>query len=163
MNKIISGLILTLLLSSCVTRRACERRFPVERADSISSSTNTVTVIKDTTIFIRIPGDTLAAKGLLTDVSQLSTSLATSSVYVKDGIINHRLEQMDTVIGATIKGALKSSSTLEKNEHTILQTRYINQLTGWQWTQVYLGRILLGMVGVWILLKLGVQSLRRST
>lgn len=146
--KNISALILALLLSSCVTRRACE-------------STNTQTVIRDTTIYVKIPGDTSGSSVLLndvvrlnatlasdqsTEVSRLKTQLGVSSVWLKDGSLHHRLEQKDTAVVTTLKGALKTSTTHDRREQTIVQARYINHLTGWQWTQVYLGRAFLGLL-----------------
>lgn len=194
MKKIISALILASLLSSCVTRRACERRFTDLGANvSTTDSTNTLTVIRDTTILVKIPGDTVGTSVLLNDVvrlnselpslpltesslsessklgatqssvtqsnvSTLSTRLSKSTIWLKDGRLHHRLEQKDTTVSATIKGALKTthktSITRSQKERTIQQTRYANQLTGWQWTQVYLGRMLLVILTVLLLWKI---------
>jgi len=114
-------------------------------------------VIRDTTIWVKIPGDTVLLTTPIDEVSRLNTALATSTAWIKDGKISHRLEQKDTTVPATIKGALKTthktSITRSQKERTIQQTRYANQLTGWQWTQVYLGRIFLGALVVIFLWK----------
>jgi len=154
-----------------VTRRACERRFAGAGAGTNinnTSSTNTHTVIRDTTIYVKIPGDTAASSVLLndvvrlnatlasdqsTEVSRLKTQLGVSSIWLADGRLHHRLEQKDTAVASTLKGALKTSTTYDKREQIIVQTRYINQLTGWQWTQVYLGRAFLGILIVLALWK----------
>lgn len=156
MKKIISVIVLALLLDSCVTRQACEKRFATIKSDSISSSTNTVTIIQDTTIYVNIPGDTVEASKPITDTSRLITPMAISSVWVKNGKLKHRLEQKTTSLPTTIKGALKTNITLDKKVQTIVRTRYTNQLSGWQWTQVYLGRVFMAaliVIVLWNVLK----------
>lgn len=184
MKKIISALILSLLLCSCVTRQACERLFAnawLESRDggigagadiNTTASTNRLTLIRDTTIYVKIPGDTSGASVLLndvvrlnatlasdqsTEVSRLKTQLGISSIWLADGRLHHRLEQKDTAVVTTLKGALKTSNTHDKKEQTIIPARYINHLTGWQWTQVYLGRAFLGiliLLALWKVLSL---------
>lgn len=137
MKKIISVLILTLLASSCNTRLVCEKRRHADRSDSISSNINTVTVIRDTTIYVQIPGDTVFASIPLAQfpmhgldkaqnpaigISRLRTPNATSSVWVKDGRLNHRLEQKDTTVTSNLKGALKTSTTTTQKKQATLQT-----------------------------------------
>ena len=154
MKKIIFMLISALLASSCNTRLVCKKRSPVDQYDSISNSIKTVTVIRDTSIYVNLPGDSVFVTTPIDEVSRLNTSLASSTAWIKNGKISHRLEQKDTTIPATIKGALKTTTTKSDSTHTIHQTRYINRLSGWQWTQVYLGRLFMGLLAVIFLSKI---------
>ncbi len=146
MKKYTCVIVLISLLTACVTRQKCERKFPVH--DSSVTSVNTITVIKDTTIYLKIPGDTVFQWVAVSDssVSRLSTPLAQSSVWIKDGRLNHRLEQKDTILSNSIKGALQTTITELNQKEVLNQTEYINQLTWWQWLQVYLGRVFLGVM-----------------
>lgn len=166
-EKIISVVILALLLCSCVTRQACERRFAnawLESRDgeigagadiNTTASTYTLMLIRDTTIYVQIPGDTvegevpsvpLSESSLLesgrlgasqlgvgqlgatqlsvpkTNVSTLNTRLATSTIWLKDGRLHQKLEQKDTTVATKLRGALKTSTTQNKKECTMVNT-----------------------------------------
>ena len=159
MKKIIIVLILALLASSCNTPRVCRRQFPDARTEgrdagfsaNTTDSIQTVTLVRDTTIYIFLSGDSVEVLTPMDEVSRLNTTLATSTVWLKDGKINHRLEQKDTIVPKVIKGALKTTITSAKNTQTIIKTRNVNFLSGWQWTQIYLGRVFLGALAAIIL------------
>ncbi len=107
---------------------------------------STITVIRDTTIYIEIPGDTTFTSVPLVDgeISKINTPLAISYAWVTAGKLNHRLEQKDTVLPTTLKGALKT--TIKEVQVQEVKTRIEFRLTGWQQVQVYLGRVLLGII-----------------
>lgn len=154
--KTIIGLILLIALSGCITRQACNRKFPPEETDSVRVITRTLTTIRDTTVYVQIPGDTVFESLPVKDgneLSKLQTSLAISAAWIKDGKLNHRLEQKDTAVASTIKGALKTSRQLESKNEVTTKTEYINRLTGWQWFQIYLGRIFAVIFLLLILMK----------
>lgn len=130
------------VISGCVTRRACDRKFPGS-VDSVRTVSRTVTTYKDTVVYVKLIGDTVFSTLLLTDKpvdSKLNTPLAKCTVSVKDGKLTHRLEQKDTTLSSTIRNAQKYTTTSNIKEHT--KTRIIkeNIPTPWQWFQIYLGR-----------------------
>lgn len=151
MKTIISIFLLT-FLSGCITKKACERKFPHPGRDSVSVVANTVTLIRDTTIYVRMPGDTVFGSVPVFEVSTLTAGTATSTARVMDGMLLHRMEQRDTAVAAHLKGALRTTSREIARKEVVYRTQYTNQLTGWQWFQVWVGRILTGvlvMLVVW--------------
>lgn len=151
MKLIIWMLILTLLMGSCVTRRSCGRKFPYKESDSVSVFSNTVTLIRDTTIYVKIPGDTVFESVPVYEFSTLSDGLATSVAWIKDGKLNHRLNQKDTIIPFTIKGALSRSVTETRRFNNEKRIVYINNQSKWQ-IQKNLGRIIL-IISSYLLVK----------
>ncbi len=132
-----------------MTRERCERKYPAGTG-SVSTTVNTISTIRDTTIYVWVPGDTVFQWVAVSDtaVSSLNTPLAHSSAWIRDGRLNHRLEQRDTIISKTIEGALKTTITESQRKEILVKTEYINELTWWQWLQVYLGRVFIGLLVV---------------
>lgn len=158
MKKLTWLLILTILTASCITRKACERRFPGTGKDSTSLVSSTQTIIRDTTIYVLLSGDTVFSSipAKTGEISLLSTPLSSSTAWVTNGKLNHRLQQKDTLIASTIKGALKTTNSTSERKELKNQVTYTNRLTPWQWVQVYMGRALgvIMVVGVgWLLLR----------
>jgi hypothetical protein len=116
--------------------------------DNSVTTVNTIKVIRDTTIYIKIPGDTvfLSVPMVEGEISKLNTPLAISYAWVLSGKLNHRLEQKDTAMATTIKGALKT--TIKESQKQEVKTRIENRLTSWQQVQVYLGRVFLGIIAI---------------
>lgn len=134
--------LLSILASSCITRKACERRFPLTGYDSISVVTNTVTTYRDTTIYIHLPGDTVYRSiGVDEGVSELKLPMARSLAWVKDGRLEHRLERRDTVIQKGLPDAIKNITNLTQKERIVYRTKEINFLTFWDKVWIWLGRI----------------------
>jgi hypothetical protein len=90
--------------------------------DSAGSVSNTI--VKDTTIYVHVAGDTVykeilvnSTKGIVNSKkSQLETKYAFSAAWVEDGLLKHRLEQKDSEIELLIRGVIK--------EHTTTKTIY---------------------------------------
>lgn len=158
MKLLIILLLVTIIASSCITRKACERRFPTLIHDSTQIVTNTITVYRDTTLYIHIPGDTVF-KSINIDegVSLIKTPYTTSYAWVTDGILKHKLEQKDTAVLQNIKGALRTTTKDQQYNKTIERVKYVNKLTNWQIFQIYLGRLLT----VLIILLLCLQLIKR--
>lgn len=100
--------LLSFIASSCITRKACDRRYSPISYDSVSVVTHTVTTYRDTTIYIHLPGDTVYKSiGLNEGVSELQTSFAKSYAWVKDGKLEHKLEQKDSIMQNKIDDGIK--------------------------------------------------------
>ncbi len=106
-----SLLILLFLFCGCTARRM----------GPVREVSGTVTVYRDTTIYVSIRGDTvyLASGGGSDSISRLSTGLAVSEAWVEQGILKHRLLQKDTLIGSTIRNAIRTTTTSRLKEQTV--------------------------------------------
>lgn len=141
------------LLSSCATQERCAGRYP----PTITEVTKTVTVYRDTTIYVYIKGDTvhdtktvyIDRGGLIqSDPSMLSTRFAWSTAYVKDSKLFHNLTQLDDSIASVIRNATRTEIQYVDRTNTVEVKR---ELTGWQWFQIWCGRILIASAVVLIL------------
>lgn len=166
MKNMIFVAIATLLLSgSCVTRKACERKFPPEamiiRKDSIIQTTETI--YKDTTIYVHIPGETVKetktvylTEGVMySDKSHLFTSFADSWAFVENGKLIHTLMQKDTLIQQGIENAIRLTWVRAERffETSKTITVEVNRLTGWQHFQLWTLRILIGIIVLFLLIR----------
>lgn len=147
--KTILVILVTLILSGCVTQKACEKKFPPEkiRVDSIIKTTETV--YRDTTIFIYLEGDTVYSVDTVFVKEGIANSLPsiheTDLIWSKAQVINNRLihevRQKDSVLAIVIEKAIKESAILNekiKIEEKIVQ---VNYLTSFQHFEIWLGRI----------------------
>lgn len=158
MNKLIIPAML--LLTSCVTRKACERRFPAREYDSSTVVTNTVTVYRDTTIYITLHGDTVYESVPVDKVSRLKTPLARSVAWIEGGKLKHVMVQKDTTLAQTLKGAITMKSTaINKNQ---VVKKDSGHLTTWQLIQIWFGRVM-GVVVISLLLFAHEVSPRRAS
>jgi hypothetical protein len=176
MRNLILFLIITAFLASCRSpEKMCSKaQIKYERAAYRwgcplvvqSDTVYTQMIIRerhDTTIFVRVPADTvrsvdtvLIRDGLVeSDKSRLDTKYAFSVAYVYDSRLYHNLFQKESVIASTIKDAIQSNSRIE--EKYITNTVTTNVLTGWQWFQIWAGRLLAGL----LLIALIIFGLRR--
>lgn len=144
MKNIIPILILSLLPGSgCITKKACERKFPPS-ADSVRIVSNTITTYRDTIVYAKVKGDTVFRTITLSGspvVSQVQTPLANCTVSVRDGKLSQRLEQKDTLLDLTIKDAQKTTITSNSKNRIATRIQKVNELTHWQWVQIWMGRI----------------------
>jgi hypothetical protein len=120
--------------------------------------TNTVTIIHDTLINIKLTGDTVykITQASNNAISELNTPLACSYAWIENGMLNHKLQQKDTVIPALIKNAYRSTKTTTNEFRIATKVIKTNQLTSWQWVQIYMGRVFVALIvlsTVWFLLK----------
>jgi len=130
--------LISVFASGCVTRKACNRKFPHEtmiiRKDSIIRETQTI--FRDTTITIHIQGETknqtdtvYIKKGqILFKPSFLKTAFAESSAYIENNKIKHTLTQNDTAIRYRIDNAIRETwervGRYFKQEETRVVTKY---------------------------------------
>lgn len=158
LTLLLSMVILITLMPSCSTKRSCEGRKHLNDSDSSFKVTNTVTIIHDTVFNIRLIGDTVykITKPSNGTISVLTTPLACSYAWIENGKLNHKLQQKDTVIPALLKNVYKSTKTTTNEFRNASKVIKTNQLTSWQWFQIYMGRsfeALIVLSTVWFLLK----------
>lgn len=177
MKNLSISLLLMLLLASCSTpeklqqRKCAKAQIKYEKAAyrwgcPLVQQTDTVIqqmIIRethDTTIFVRIAADTVYSLDTVTildglansDKSRLDTQYAFSIAYVHESILYHNLFQKESEIAATVKDAIQKSSKVEYKTITRTVTKTTNILTGWQWLQIWAGRICAPLVLIFIIL-----------
>lgn len=117
MKQIFISFLFVLTISSCVTRKTCRRKDAAGTAITSKELLKTLITYKDTTILIKIKGDTTSDTIILKNgLNRLSTPLAISIVDFKNGILKHRLIQKDTLIPTLLHHGLKNSITLIQKE-----------------------------------------------
>jgi hypothetical protein len=118
-------LLVYLALSSCSTSRQHRRQSRCEKAfykygcdwavpDTVTQ-TDFVLKLKDTTIFVRIEGDTRydsipVPVNISTPVNILKTRYAVSQAWIEKGVLHHELQQLQSEIASTIPNAISSAT-----------------------------------------------------
>lgn len=141
-----------LFLCSCATQKRCERRWPVQTRDSIAY----VEKVKDTTIFIQ-PDSAL---------SQYLVECYNTSEGYKARIVQLLTQQPGTIINtptASMVGQVLTARATSDEQRVRVITKELhykavkaityvkitNQLTGWQWAQVWAGRLMILLVVIY--------------
>ena len=163
--KILYLVMLSLLFfTSCITQSRMDRKCRKAKLnyeiaatkwgcskDLHSTFIQSQVIIKDTTIYVPIPGETvhdsipvIIAKGLMnTPVSILETTYSRSKAWVVDGILKHILDQKPSTFPVTIPAAIHTTTT--NSVQTIKVPYYVDRpiekpLAWWQklflWTGV---------------------------
>ena len=120
--------IMSLLMASCVTQKACLAKFPPEKVTKDSITYKDKIIKHDTTIFVAIPGKVVhdsvsvpvyidnngKAESLNVPPITKETQFAKASAYIKNGILFLDLDQYSDSIAKTIKNAIE--------EHIIIKS-----------------------------------------
>jgi len=160
------------LLCSCATQKRMDRKCRKAQqkyelaaykygcpmvSDSFSSFTQII--IKDTTIYVPVPGETvhdsipvIISKGLLNSpISKLETTYSISKAWVENGLLRHTLDQKSSTIPVIIPGAIHN--TTSGSVQTIKVPYYVNRqiskpLSWWQklffWSGIIIWWIIIG-------------------
>jgi hypothetical protein len=117
-----------------------------------STVTNSIITIRDTTIFIPVPAETvhdsipvIITKGLMsTPVSILETTYSRSKAWVQNGTLKHTLDQKPSTFPVIIPGAIHNSTSSTKQ--TIKVPYYFDRpikkpLSWWQKLFIWSGVI----------------------
>ena len=157
-------IIVLLLLTGCITQERCYDRYP----PAVTTITETKTIIRDTTIYVYIKGDTVhdsvtvyVDKGGLiqSELSKLHTEYSDSWARVLDGRLVHRLVLNESRIASIVKGSIKYVDRVQYVKE-VAPPLVTNELTGWQWFQVWAGRLMLASILVLVLVLIGRQVLK---
>jgi len=165
MRNITTFIILILIvLSSCITSRPerleSKRQRKCELAnyrwgcnlssDSVMIIRETITELRDTTIFFYVPADTVSDtlfvffddNGLVNSKpSTLDTEFASSWAQVVQGKLYHDLVQKEKELAATIKDAIQKHSKIEYKAVIKTIEKEVNRLTGWQKFFIIIGKV----------------------
>lgn len=153
MRTLITITLFAILLSSCLTKKQWQRRYPPQI--KTVTETETITKVQDTTIYVPMPADTVYLTDtifiyqdndqvLQSEQSFLQTQFAWSTAQVKDGALQHELAQKDTLIEQTIKDAIREKTVTTSKEE--VKIHEVNVLTRWQRFVMALGYGFMGGV-----------------
>ena len=154
---------LALLLTGCVTQDRCLRKFPPEIKEVTKIVTETVTITRDTTIYVRLPAEVVVQTdtvlvdtetGLITSkLSRLETSLAWSTAQIRNSRLHHELQQVDTTIEHRLQDAIREVDRLEKELTEKVTTIEVpRRLNWWQRLRMTIGTLALGSGLGWLVL-----------
>jgi len=150
MKKLFLLLVIILLLASCTTQKHCNKRFPCTgRIDTIIK-TDYREVLKDTTIYLT---DSAWAQ-MYFECSKDGDVLLKQILELKAGkYVTPRIIYKDKMLYVECKVdsvgiLLHYKNILIKEFQKIDKTTVVkeNYLTGWQWFQLWAGRIFLGLI-----------------
>jgi len=151
-------ILLIVLLSGCVTQKKCSQKFPPQiiTKDSIVYSSDTVEITTLDTVYINLDRDTIFDTKYVyidkktgisyTDTSRLENDFSISIAGVMYGELFHKLIQKDSVIIFTYEQYHTIITTLQERYKTETQIVEKNYVTGWQWFQIWSGRIVLILI-----------------
>lgn len=135
MKKLTILLLTILLLSGCVTAKKCSQKFPPETVTIIKDSIREKTTYRDTTIFIRLEGetrmiyDTLYVNNSIVHYKSLiaETKYATARAWVALNRINLTLSDKDTTLEIRLKNALESKEFWQSKYMSEKQVIHVKQ------------------------------------
>lgn len=171
MKTLIFLMLSLLFFTSCITQNRMDRKCRKAKLNYEIAATKwgcpkdldctfvqSQVIIKDTTIFVPVPGETvhdsipvIITKGLINSpLSTLETTYSRSKAWVVDGILKHTLDQKPSTIPFTIPGAIHNSTS--NTVKTIKVPYYVNRpiskpLHWWQKLFIWTG-IIAWWVGV---------------
>ena len=176
--KILYLVMLSLLFfTSCITQNRMDRKCRKAKLnyeiaatkwgcpkDLDSTFVQSQVIIKDTTIYVPIPGQTvhdsipvIITKGLMnTPVSILETTYSRSKAWVENGTLKHTLDQKPSSFPVTIPAAIQTTTT--NTVQTIKVPYYVDRpiskpLYWWQKLFIWSGIIAWWTVGMYIVIK----------
>lgn len=143
------------IIPACTTRKACSRKFPPVLKDSVKEVYKTVTVYRDTTIFVHLPGDTLylETSAQSQKVSKLTSGLAISEAWISNGVLKHKLVQSDTILPFTLTNALSSTISHHVKERITAQ-EVKKETPWWQELKFNIDKLLLIIILCYIVIRL---------
>ena len=171
-------LLLSLLFfTSCITQNRIDRKCRKAKLkydlaatkwgcpkDLDSTFVQSQVIIKDTTIYVSIPGQTvhdsipvIITKGLMNSpVSLLETTYSRSTARVENGILKHTLDQKPSTFPVILPGAIHNSTS--NTVQTIKVPYYIDRpiakpLSWWQKLFLWSGVIAWWVVALYIVIK----------
>lgn len=176
--KILLFLLFSLLFfTSCITQNRIERKCRKAKLiyeiavtkwgcpkDSDSTFVQSQVIIKDTTIYVPVPGETvhdsipvIITKGLMNSpVSILETTYSRSKAWVENGTLKHTIDQRSSAIPVILPGAIhnSTSSTIQTIKVPYYVDRPISKpLHWWQKLFIWSGIIAWWVVGLYIVKK----------
>lgn len=157
--KAVSGLIILITFSGCVSQRQCTKRFPCTGQTDTVIRSETVFIPHDTVI--KIPADSSFIQALI-DCRGQTAKLMQTVQYGTGKRANLPIVRIyhDTLFveckfdssGIAFRYYDTHKSEFLKTSKTVIVKE--NYLTGWQWFQIWAGRVLFGIVLIWIVVTL---------
>ena len=145
-------IIYTLFLALCCSCGPAKHTTQIQK-DSVIVEIRDSVIIRDTVIQAAIPAE--ADRAILpdTDTSRLSTSLAESEAYVKNGKLHHSLRNKSEKlqpVSVQYKDKVHSENVASLRQQQVTETIEVPMpLNGWQRLRITLGDAVLAAVAAW--------------
>ena len=177
MKTLLFLLLSLLFFTSCITQSRIERKCRKAKLkydlavtkwgcpkDLDSTFFQSQVIIKDTTIYVPVPGETvhdsipvIITKGLINSpVSTLETTYSRSKAWVENGTLKHTLDQKPSSFPVILPGAIhnSTSSTIQTIKVPYYVDRPISKpLHWWQKLFIWSGIIAWWALGLYIVIK----------
>ena len=147
MKTIIYTVIILTIFSGCVTQKRCNRKFSPQIETIIKDSIvyKERITYKDTTIYVKLPADTVYKKDTITIVNgnfyiapiYAETKLASAKAWIRQNKLNLMLADKDTTLEIKLTDALKTAEfweykyKYEKQTVKVKHTPKFWKFTGW--------------------------------
>lgn len=145
-------LIFAVILTSC----GAQKNLPIaESRDSVSVVVHERVVYRDSLIYVEVPSESESVTIADSDTSRLETSLALSEAWVLAGKLNHTLQHKPDVRLPKLISipVYLRSQEMEKLAQRVVVKKVEKQLNSWQSFRITLGTLTLGVIGLWLLIK----------
>lgn len=160
MKTLFWTIIVLTLTTSCVTQKRCARRFPASPETIIKDSIvyKERITYRDTTIFVKLPADTIFKKDTITIVNgyvhvlpvYAESKMASAKAWIRLNKLNLMLADKDTTLEIKLTDALKTAQFWEmrfktEKQKEIVRVKYVPvfwKFTGWIGIITFLGIIL---------------------
>jgi len=139
---------LLLIASSCITKKRCSERFPCTESTVTNTNTSVIETLRDTVFYTKADTGMVIAMLKCDSLGNVYVSRIIAlegaldsqvpTIDISDNILKVVMPVDSTAIYAKLKDRYKSTTKLE----AITTIKEINILSGWQWFQIWLGRVL---------------------
>ena len=139
MIRFIILLLISVSLSGCfTTKKRCLRLYPPEQSSDtvVISTVRDSVVVKDTTIFVDIPGETIfdsvpfpvyVDRDIKLDTARAETEFAIAKAYYSNKAIHIYLQQKETTLSIKLDSALRESYQWEVKYTEILNKEIVKE------------------------------------
>jgi len=150
-------LLAVLVLAGCATQKRCGKKFPAVASIHDTLIVEKIVIKRDTVVQFKIKTDTVkewitieVPAGVLVNTPEhrLNTRYAYSIARIVNNRLLHQLVQHDAVIEQVIKDAIQETISSTTQHTASFHVVEVNKFTGFQWFQIWLGRILAGFLFV---------------
>ena len=147
---------------SCATQKRCSMKFPPKVEVIQKDSIYEIITFRDTTIYIQLEGkivtktDTVYVQNgvILNKEIRGESKFATAIAGIAKNKLYLRLTDKDTTLEIKLNNAIKMARYFEMKFNTEKKVEYIEKdLTKWQKFLIVSGIIFLGVILIWLLLK----------
>lgn len=157
---IVSLASLLLIVSSCITKKRCNDRYPCAVSTMSNTNTSVIETLRDTVFYSKADTGMVIAMLKCDSLGNVYVSRIIALEGALDSpdptidISNNILKVVMPIDSTAIYAKLKDRYEISMKSEVKTIVKEVNILTGWQWFQIWLGRIL-GILFLFILIYMG--------